>query len=222
MKTGHPSRLLASNPAMLGYRANEDWCLIAESGEGYVRVAVGGGQATVYEAGQADEGSAGRILQALMTVCDGKGVVDLNLRLPPQSALLKAANVDARPTVDSEFQFKVIDLDVLLASAEEGLESRIQRDFPEWAGSILIRTESDTLHLSRETGEIRLYRLGGEAVQAPTGSLSMPEWGVGRMLLGQVDILKVLKQVSDETDLDRALRSLFTSLPPSFVLADAI
>jgi hypothetical protein len=209
---------LASNPALLGYRANEDWCLIADSELGYVRVAVGGRQATVYEAGLADDSSAVCILQALTAACHREGVADLKLRLPSQSALLKAANVDARPTVGPEFQFKVIDLDVLLGASEKGLEARIRRDFPDWVGSVLIRTESDALHLSRETGKIRFCRLRGEAAQAPTGTLTIPEWGVGRMLLGQDDVLKALEQSPDKTDLDRALKSLFTSDPPSFVL----
>jgi predicted N-acetyltransferase YhbS len=222
LRTGHPAALLASNPALLGYRANEDWCLIADSELGYVRVAVGGRQATVYEAGLADDSSAVCILQALTAACHREGVADLKLRLPSQSALLKAANVDARPTVGPEFQFKVIDLDVLLGASEKGLEARIRRDFPDWVGSVLIRTESDALHLSRETGKIRFCRLRGEAAQAPTGTLTIPEWGVGRMLLGQDDVLKALEQSPDKTDLDRALKSLFTSDPPSFVLADAI
>ncbi len=222
LKTGHPARLLSSNPAMLGYRAAEDWCLIFGSGEGYVRVAVGDRQATVYEAGVTGDEVAVGMLHSLASACAQKDVANLKLRLPVRNALLKAAGVEARPVIDPEFQFKVIDLDVFLASAEKGLEYRIRRDFPEWMGGFLIRTESGSIHLSRESGEIKFHRTGAGAFEAPDGSISMPEWGIGRLLLGQADILSALKKGTEATDLDRALDALFKSPPPSFLLADAL
>jgi putative acetyltransferase len=222
LKTGHPVRLLETNPVMLGHLALHDRCLIDEEGAGYVRIAIGDERATVYEAGLV-RGAEKRMLGQILALCGQEGVRELNLRLSPENGLVRVTEQPARIQPDVEFQFKIIDLDVLLEVVQPGLEGRIERGFPGWKGGILIQTESSCIHVCRESGSLELRNINeGQSAVASSGSIRIPEWGVGRSLMGQDDLIRALESSETSTDLDLALGALFRSPLPEFLLSDAI
>ncbi|SVE61868.1 uncharacterized protein METZ01_LOCUS514722, partial [marine metagenome] len=153
LRTHHPAGLLKTNPAMLGHTTDDDRLLIDDSG--YARVAVGKHKATIYEGG-VTAGRETQMLDQLIAMCAGEGVSELVLRLSAENGLIRATGQLPTTTPDDEFQFKVIDLDVLLEAAQPGLESRIERDFPDWRGALLIYTESGCILVSRESGVLQI------------------------------------------------------------------
>ncbi len=220
LDTNHPYTLLAANPRMLGYRAEGDACLI-DSDRAFVRMAIGEGRATLYEAGATDPESADRILELVTGFCARKGVRDLYLRLPAAHPFSVSSGGSGGPEADLEFQFKVIDMDALLTCAQPCLEARVARAAPEWTGAICVRTETGPLLVNRRSGSLRVAQSDESAVQGIDG-LSMPEWGVGRLLLGKDDILRALPEGEGESELAQILGVLVSDQQPFFTLTDAV
>jgi len=222
LESRHPGGLLEANPAMLGLGVTEDQCLIDPAGKGYIRIARHGPKATIYEAGLA-AGSGGEMLEQVRSLCKSEGVEHLRIRLFEDHPLVRATQCPVATEVDGEFQFRIIDLDVFLGAAAKGFEERIVRAFPEWEGCLSFQTDTELIQFSRRSGTgvwLREQDTDGEG--EGEFRLSIPEWGMGRMLLGQDDVLKTLKASGIDSIGGRVLRAAVRSPKPVFTLTDAI
>ncbi len=220
LETHHPGGLLKANPAMLGFKVTEDRCLIDPSGKGYIRIARHGSGATIYEAGLAP-GSGGEILEEVRSLCKSEGVEHLRMRLFEDHPLVQASQCPVVTEVDGEFQFRIIDLDVFLEAAAKGFGERIVRAFPDWEGWLSFQTDTELIQFSKRSGTGVWLR-----EQEPDGEgefrLSIPEWGMGRMLLGQDDVIKTLNVDGIDSIDGQVLRAAVRSPKPTFTLTDAI
>lgn len=222
LATDHPAGLLRANPVILGEQIDTCETLVAEDRSGFARVAFGRETAWVYEAATADKGAADGLLSGLMHACGEQKIPRLGFRLPRLHPLIAAAGAEPLTTDDPEFQFRVIDPDVLLSAAAPGLEQRMQAACPDWRGGLLVSTESDHIQITRQDGRLRIARVKGDRVEAPSGSIQMPMWGVGRTLLGQDDLVRATARSGGDTDLDAVFAALCGPGRPSFCLSDAI
>ncbi len=84
-----------------------------------------------------------------------------------------------------------------------------------------MRTETGPLLVDRRSGSLRVAQSDESAVQGIDG-LSMPEWGVGRLLLGKDDILRALPEGEGESELAQILGVLVSDQQPFFTLTDAV
>ena len=221
LKTGHPESLLCTNPAILGHSVDTGVTLIEPGGSGYARLVHGSGRAIVYEAG-VSEGSAGKFLDGLRMSCHERDVSELTLRLPNSNPLVHVSGGEATSSEDREFQFRIVHLDAMLSTARDGMEERIRRVIPEWRGAVLIRMEQGSILLDRQTGSLRIGRESEQLELEMLTRLDMPEWGVGRMLLGQDDVVRASNRSGDNDVLIRVMRAICGDERPVFMLSDAI
>jgi len=221
LDTGHPRRLLQTNPAMLGFIATEDVCLISDREHGYARVAAGGGKAVVYELG-GPSSELPEFVAAIRRWCDDQGIQDVRLRLPERHAIWGMSGVSKQTSNDNEFQFKVIDLCVMWAAATEELERRIQENVSDWRGSVTMTTESTTFVLDRQSGALQIDGIPKGQSTGQDGDITIPDWGIARLLLGKDDLRRAAAASDAGSVLDRVLYAISQNDPPSFNLADGI
>jgi predicted N-acetyltransferase YhbS len=222
LESQHPGGLLKVNPAMLGFEVTEDRCMIDPAGKGYIRIARHGSGATIYEAGLV-LGSSGEMLEQVRSLCKSEGLDHLRMRLFEDHPLVQASQCPVVTEVDGEFQFRIIDLDVFLDAAAKGFEERIVRAFPDWEGCLSFQTDTELIQFSKRSGTgvwLREQDLDGEG--EGEFKLSIPEWGMGRMLLGQDDVLKTLNEGEIDSIDGQVLRAAVRSPKPTFTLTDAI
>lgn len=219
LATGHPRGLIEALPAILGHAVETDACLVDPDGGAVVRIAAGEGQATVYEAATGGTG-VDELLAGVAGWCADAGARAVRFRLGKRNALFETAGAPGR-VEDPEWQFRVVDLDQVLAGVRPVLERRAE-ELGDWEREIRLRTPRASLVLGVRSGalDVRLVR---EAEEKPDSEgLTLPEWGLGRLMLGCDDVLAAVEKAGSPESLRSAMACLFPPHPPTFTLSDAI
>ena len=229
LRTGHPFGLLEKNEILLGFRAEEDFCLLLEEGEdppGFVRAAGGGGTLALYEAAAEGEEAAARLLRAASAFAGRSGYERLSLHLPPPNRLMQAAaarGASMQAALAPDLLAKVLNVPALMRCFSPLLSSRFgASELSRWQGCVAFRVGETRFLLACREGKLEVRTGGGAgAVEADWG-ITLPEIGLARALLGTDSLAeRAGRQSGADAHLTALLDALFPARHPTFWLADS-
>lgn len=220
LETGHPFGLLEVNDILLGFYAEEDFCLVLEEVRGVVRAAGGGGVLALYEAAAESREAAVDLLEAVCGFARRSGHRRLFFHLPPTNRLMQAARCPLETGPDPELLVKLLDAPALLTRLCPLLGDRLRSSgLSAWEGRVAIRTEQDECLLVCEQGELKV-QVAGEGAEV---RISLPEIGLVRAVLGTDSLAERIEgQSGGDAELVDLMDALFPARNPFFWLADSL